>query len=50
MAFDRMAFVKKFSFEAREHLEKITNGLMEMEKSPDNPQLIEYEKMRKLRP
>lgn len=41
MAFDRMAFVKKFSVEAREHLEKISNGLMELEKNPENQEILQ---------
>ena len=40
MAFDRMAFIKKFSIEAREHLEKISNGLMELEKDAQNADIL----------
>ncbi|MFC1853494.1 Hpt domain-containing protein, partial [candidate division CSSED10-310 bacterium] len=41
MAFDRMKFVRKFSIEAKEHIEKISNGLMELEKSPDNTEILQ---------
>jgi len=36
MVFDRMAFIKKFAIEAKEHLEKINSGLMSLEKNPED--------------
>ena len=41
MAFDRSIFIKKFTTETREHLQKLNEGLINLEKNPDDRELIQ---------
>ncbi len=41
MKFDRTIFIKKFTIEAQEHLAKLNEGLVNLEKTPDNTELIQ---------
>jgi two-component system chemotaxis sensor kinase CheA len=41
MAFDRKEFLSTFSDEARDHLQKLNEGLLALEKNPDDPAVVE---------
>ncbi len=40
MAFDKTKFLKRFVEEAREHIQAINNGLLSLEKKPDDAEII----------
>lgn len=40
MAFDRSQFLARFIEESREHLNKLNNGLLSLEKNPDDPETM----------
>ena len=41
MAFDRSEFLSTFNDEARDHLQKLNQGLLALEKDPGNAEIIE---------